>query len=142
MKQAPSSMTAAEALRHYYDIHYFGDSALTNRWVKVRLGAISIPFPNLKQRRDAIQLHDLHHMLTGYDTTWVGEGEVAAWEMASGFTRRHWVGYLYAPITFVIGFFTSPKRVIAAYRRGKGKKELMPLGRSDAKKQASSNAFA
>lgn len=127
MTEISSSTTAREALATYYKTHYFGDRALTDSWVSVRLGPVSVPFPNPKHRREAIPLHDLHHMLTGYDTTWTGEGEVAAWELGSGFPCRHWVGYFYAPITFTIGFFVSPKRVIKAFRRGRGNQNLCHL---------------
>ena len=31
-----------------------------------------------------MRYHDLHHILTEYDTTWTGEAEVSAWELATG----------------------------------------------------------
>ncbi len=33
------------------------------------------------------RIHDLHHVLTGYATTWTGEAEIAAWALASGCVR-------------------------------------------------------
>ncbi|MBY0472123.1 hypothetical protein K2X30_13230 [bacterium] len=120
-------MTAREALTKYYNQNYFGDRALTDLCVTARVGPITFPFPNPKQRRDVIQLHDLHHLLTGYSTDWIGEGEVAAWELSSGFPRKHWIGYFYAPITLIIGFFFSPKRIFKAFKRGRGKENLCHL---------------
>mgnify|MGYP003393812847 FL=1 len=118
---------AGEVLRHYYDTRYFGDKAMRDPWVWVKLGPISFPSPNLRGRREIIHLHDLHHILTGFDTDWAGEGEVAAWELASGFPKGYRVGYLYAPITFCIGLIVAPRRLIQAFRRGLGKKNLCHL---------------
>jgi hypothetical protein len=84
-------------------------------------------FPNPKARREAIHLHDLTHLLTVYETTWQGEGEVAAWELASGFPRKYWIGWIYAPITFTIGVFIAPFKVARAFRRGWGNSNLCKL---------------
>lgn len=35
-----------------------------------------LKFPNTAGRKRAIPLHDLHHVLTGYGTDWVGEAEI------------------------------------------------------------------
>lgn len=121
------SQTAKEALEEYYRVHYFGDEALTASVAWIRIGPVQIPFPNPKQRREAIELHDLTHLLTGYDTSWAGEGEVAAFELASGFPAKYWIGWIYAPITFTIGCLVAPKRVVHAFRRGLGQNNLYKL---------------
>jgi hypothetical protein len=121
------STTVKEVLQEYYSSHFFGEDAFTSKWAWLKVGSLKIPFPNLKQRREAIHLHDLTHILTGYDTTWTGEGEVAAWEIASGFTRHYWIGWLYAPVTFTVGCFIAPRRVAQAFRCGIGKKNLYQL---------------
>jgi NADPH:quinone reductase-like Zn-dependent oxidoreductase len=36
-----------------------------------------------------VKLHDIHHVLTGYDTTWRGKAEIGAWEIASGCGRHY-----------------------------------------------------
>ena len=74
-----------------------------------------------------IWLHDLTHLLTGYDTSWAGEGEIAGWELASGFTSKYWIGYFYAPITFSIGLIVAPLRTLRALRLGLGKKNVYKL---------------
>lgn len=121
------SMTTKAALEAYYRSHYFGDEALTDAWVMIRWGPLRFPFPNPKARREAIQLHDLTHLLTGYDTSWTGEGEIAAWELASGFPRKYWIGWIYSPITFVIGLVISPLRVLRAFRKGWGQSNLYQI---------------
>lgn len=120
--------TAGQALTEYYKSHYFGDKAQTDKWVWVNLiGPISLPFPNSRRRREIIYIHDLHHIVTGYTTDWTGEGEVAAWELASGFPAGFRSAYFYAPVTFLIGVFVSPLRVIKAFRRGIGQKNICHL---------------
>ncbi len=121
------SQTVQNALQEFYQTHYFGTEAQTAKVVQVRLGPIRFLFPNPKQRREVIHLHDLTHLLTGYDTSWTGEGEVAAWELASGFPRKHWIGWVYAPMTFSIGFLISPLRVAKAFLRGWGQPNLYKL---------------
>jgi hypothetical protein len=121
------SQTVQNALQEFYQTHYFGDEALTAKVVQVRLGPLRFLFPNPKQRRDAIHLHDLTHLLTGYDTSWTGEGEVAAWELASGFPRKYWIGWVYAPMTFTVGFLISPLKVAKAFVRGWGQTNLYKL---------------
>ena len=41
-------------------------------------------FPNTDSRKRAVPLHDLHHILTGYKTDWMGEAEIGAWELRAG----------------------------------------------------------
>ncbi len=113
-----SQTLVKEALREFYKTHYFGEEAFTAKWVQVRLGPIRFPFPNPKQRREVIYLHDLTHLLTGYDTSWTGEGEIAAWELASGFPRKYWIGWIYPPMTFSVGLLISPIKVLRAFWRG------------------------
>jgi len=60
----------------------------------------------------------LTHLITGYETSWVGEGEIAAWELASGFPAKMWIGYIYPPITFAIGLLLAPRKVFHAFKKG------------------------
>lgn len=112
------SQIVKAALAEFYASHYFGDEALTAKMVQVRLGPFRFYWFNPKARREVIHLHDLTHLVTGYDTSWTGEGEVAAWELASGFPQKYWIGWFYAPITFTIGALISPFRIAKAFRRG------------------------
>ena len=41
-------------------------------WRQDLVGPIPLGFPNSDARRRAVKLHDLHHVLTGYGTTWTG----------------------------------------------------------------------
>ncbi len=108
----------SEALKVFHGQERLGDEAYKQPVNYANFVVVKVPYPNLKQRRELVHLHDINHILTGYDTSWVGEGEVAAWELASGFPGRAWVGYLYAPFSLVIGFFFGPSRIVRAFRRG------------------------
>ncbi len=111
----------------FYREKMFSDDAEKARWISIKLGPIKIPFPNLRQRREAIYLHDLNHLLTNYDTTWIGEGEIAAWELASGFPKKYWIGYVYPPMTFLIGLIIAPRKTVAAFKKGVGKNTIYKL---------------
>ena len=122
------SQTVEAALKEFYRNNYFGEEAFTAKVVQVQiLGPIKLPLPNVKQRREVIHLHDLTHLVTGYDTSWAGEGEVAALELASGFPRKYWIGWVYAPLAFITGILVSPLRVAKAFRRGWGATNLYKL---------------
>lgn len=121
------SQLVPQALQAFYDSHYFGTAAFTDPWVKVQIGPIKFYFPNPPARRAAIHLHDLTHLVTGYDTSIAGEGEVAAWELASGFPPKYWIGWIYAPLTFSVGVVVAPRRIWRAWKRGWGQMNLYRL---------------
>jgi len=58
---------------------------LDDRWYRLPLGGRPVRvFPLLFGLKESVTLHDLHHLVSGYDTSWRGEHEVAAWEIGSG----------------------------------------------------------
>ena len=46
------------------------------RRLRVRLRGRALPFRPVIGYREALQLHDVHHLLTGYSTRFVGELEL------------------------------------------------------------------
>lgn len=86
-------------------------------WFKV-LGPISIPLPNLKTRRDHIYVHDVSHMLTGFDTSWKGEGAVSAWEIGSGGWKKFWILWAFTLAGFGVGVLFYFKHTKAAFNDG------------------------
>ena len=93
-------------------------AAYTDRWVTLKVGPIPLGFPSTKSRREAIRYHDLHHSLTGYHATPVGEAEIGAWEIATGckHLRAAWVLNLAA---MGVGIVLAPRRVWRAFVRGR-----------------------
>ena len=66
----------------------------------------------------AARLHDLHHIAAEYGTDWPGEGEIAAWEIASGCGGYH-AAWLLNLGGFGAGLLVAPRRVFRAFLRGR-----------------------
>jgi hypothetical protein len=119
--------TVADARERYFAAAGLA-SGYDDRWVRVRLGKRSLPlFPNTRARVAAVRIHDLHHLATGYDTTWTGEGEISAFELPSGCGPylAAWVLNLGA---FGIGCLIAPRRLLAAFVRGRQSRNLYGEG--------------
>ena len=99
------------------------DGGYSANWVRFRVGPISVPLPNTSARRRALPPHDLHHVATGYDTSWKGEAEIAAWELASG-CGLYVAAWALNFSAFVIGLFIAPRRTWRAFRRGRASESL------------------
>jgi hypothetical protein len=95
------------------------DGGDAQRWVILRIGGVPIfAFPNSSARRRSVKLHDIHHVLTAYDTSWTGESEIGAWEIGSG-CRRHWVAWILNLGAMAIGLVIAPRRTWRAFMRGR-----------------------
>jgi hypothetical protein len=115
--------TLRDARARYFAANRFGDGGYAARWVVLRAGPLRLVLPNTKQRVRSVRLHDLHHVLTGYDTTWTGEAEIAAWELASG-CRNHWAAWWLNASALAVGLGIAPRAVRAAWRRGRRTRNL------------------
>ena len=124
-------LTVGEALARFYADHDFGDEGgINDAFAYAKVGPFSIPIPNTAARKEVIWLHDLHHLLNNYDTTWAGEGQVSAWEMAAGGfgTKLYiWLLVLMAGSTGVLFF---PGVTFRAFVRGTSCRSIMSLGLS------------
>lgn len=107
-----------EARDAYLDENGFSTDAYTDKWVHFQYGPIYLVFPSTKSRRRAIKFHDLHHVLTGYRATPIGEGEIGAWEVATG-CRRLWAGWVLNLFAMGMAFPFAPGRVFRAFVRGR-----------------------
>jgi len=120
----PDDVTMREARRRYFEINAFGpNGGYDDAWVDFKLGPLPFPFPNSPARVKAVRYHDLHHVLTGYETTFVGELEISAWEIAAGCKSfvAAWVLNLGG---MAGGLFRAPKRTFAAFVRGRRQSTL------------------
>jgi hypothetical protein len=118
-----NDLTLGEARREYFERSGFGNGGYTNRWVRLKAGPVSFYFPNIKARIRAVKLHDLHHILTEYDTTWLGEAEIGAWEVASG-CGRHYAAWFLNLNAFALGLGIGPRAVYRAFLRGRRTRNL------------------
>jgi hypothetical protein len=112
------------ARAQYFRDHGLGpDGGYSARWVRFRVGPLVIPFPNSTARVAALPLHDLHHIATGYDTSWTGEAEIAAWELGAG-CGRYLAAWLLNLAALPIGLVIAPRRTWRAFRRGRSTRTL------------------
>lgn len=124
MDHYDGNLTMREALAVYWEANGFGDDGGYNKdWDWFKLGPLTLPIPNPQARKDAIKFHDMHHVVTGYATDWRGEFEIAGWETARG-CGRLWVGWALNLGGMAAGLLLMPRRVIAAFMRGRAAENL------------------
>lgn len=119
-----SASSLREARTRYFTVNGFGpNGGYDDAWVDFKLGPVPMPFPNTKARVRAVRYHDLHHVLTGYDTDIIGEFEISAWEIAAGCK-----GYVAAWQLNLGGLFAgalvAPRRTFQAFQRGRHSRTL------------------
>ncbi len=118
-RQAGDEVSVGEARARYFAENGFAaDGGYSARWVRLAKGPIPIGFPNFAARVRAVQCHDVHHLVTGYATTWTGEAEISAWELASG-CRDYWAAWMLNLGGMMIGLLIAPRAVFAACVRGR-----------------------
>ncbi len=111
-------LTLRTARQLYFDANGFEDGGYSVKWVKLKAGPLTFAFPNIEARVRSVKLHDLHHVLTEYDTTWRGEAEIGAWELASG-CADHWPAWILNLCAAAIGAVLCPRLTWRAWRRGR-----------------------
>jgi hypothetical protein len=119
------ALSLRDARGRYFADNAFGDDGgYARKWVKLQLGPLPFAFPNSAARVRAVKYHDLHHVVTGYDTDIVGEAEIGAWEIASGCAGfvAAWVLNLYAMVLGVAS--GNPGAVWRAFVRGRHTQNL------------------
>jgi len=123
-----STVRAARA--EYFAANGFSDAGYNDSWVTIKLGPIPLAFPNTSSRKRAVPLHDLHHVATGYTTTWIGESEIGAWEIAGGCTD-HFAAWVLNAGGFGYGIVLAPRRIYRAFMRGRKSRTLYHSGWDD-----------
>jgi hypothetical protein len=124
MKTYDPRLTLGEAVREYFTHNKFGDDGgYGAKWVPIKLGPLTFFVPNTKERVRAVRFHDLHHVLTGYETDLAGEFEISGWELASGCADMTVAWYLNLQ-GLIAGFLVHPRRTVAAFARGRKSRNL------------------
>jgi hypothetical protein len=116
-------LSLREARSRYFAANGLGEGGYEDKWVKFVVGPLRFAIPNTPGRVRAVRYHDLHHVVTGYATDWAGEGEIGAWEIATGCRDlvAAWVLNLYA---MWIGLWVAPRAVWRAFARGRHSRNL------------------
>ena len=128
-------MTTKEALLGFYEFNNLNlaDDFKTH-CVRVCIGCMLAPGPNVNARKKYLKFHDLHHVIAGYGIHRVGECEVSSWELGSRSCRKPLIAVmnLFALST---GLISKPQRLIQAYYRGCRSKNLYYLSESFSEKE-------
>ena len=119
-----TDLTLGAARAAYYEANGFGtDGGDALAWVPLKLWKLTLKIPNTDGRRRAVRIHDLHHVVTGYATTLVGEAEIGAWELASGCLQMPAAVVLNLGAV-AVGVAIAPGRCVRAWARGRATRNL------------------
>lgn len=118
----PDALTIREARDRFLASNGFRIEDYSAPTFTVKFLRLPVRLPNTKAHQWATPLHDLHHILTGYRTNWIGEAEIAAWELRAG--CKTLVVYWLNTSAAALGLFISPGRVWRAFLRAKGQRTL------------------
>lgn len=95
------------------------------KWAKIHVaGSLFIFLPNTAQRKKELQIHDLHHVATGYEGTWGGEAQISAWEIGSGGCGTNLYVWLIILAAAFVGLFLCPRDTYKAFALGRKCKNL------------------
>lgn len=114
----PNELLVKEALPLYFSKYHFKDGGYADKWFKIKAGLFYIPLPNIKPRVDAVKLHDIHHLITGYNANYKGEVQIGGWEIASG-CGRYYMAWILNFGSFFIGLVAFPKALFVAFMNGR-----------------------
>ena len=109
-----------DALAHHYVAHGLPlDGGASNPWFNVRIGAFTLRLPNPPARRRAVVMHDINHLVTGYNTTFSeGEMAIAAFEVGAGCGRLAIVWFINLSV-LALALVIHPRVAFAAFLRGR-----------------------
>ena len=85
--------------------------------VKAKIGRFPIYMPNFSLLSN-IYVHDINHLITGYQLTWKGEFELSAWEIAAGGWGKNYIAWYLCLMGVALGVFSFPKALWVAYKKG------------------------
>ncbi len=111
-------MITQKILEAYYKKSPFGeDGGISQKTIYVYAGPYLIPIPNIALRQSVVVYHDLHHIISGYSNSRIGEGEVGAWELATNCWNKPLAVYLNL-CGMATGILYAPKRMMKAFMQG------------------------
>ena len=115
-----ASLTLREGREAYFAENGLpSDGGYADNWVVIKVGSVPVfLFRNTASRKRDVPFHDLHHVLTGYPTTLVGEGEIGAWELGSDCSASPVAVLLNCQI-FGMLLLLHPRRMFRAFMRGR-----------------------
>lgn len=117
--------TIKELLPDFYKQYDLGDDGGKSKSsVRIEFTKnFSLYIPNFEARRKAVIKHDIHHIVTGYPSTFKGETEISAWEIGSG-CKRYWAAWVLDVSGVMTGMLFNLWGVIKAFARGRRTRNL------------------
>lgn len=98
------------------------------QWFRVQTGPVALRLPNPASRRRALFIHDVNHVLTGYDTDFSkGELAIASFDLGNG-CGAYWMAWLINFIMFGMALLVRPRETFRAFVRGRGCASLYKTG--------------
>lgn len=121
----PAGPTLREGRRRFFSAQGFpADGGYDDPWAEASFGPFPYAVPNTRARADALRVHDLHHVLTGYPADWRSESRISAWELGSGDGGRYPYAWFIALFGLFVGLLTTASSVWRAFLRGRGSTNL------------------
>jgi hypothetical protein len=116
----PDAELVSNSLKRYYELNGLPpDGGLTDPWARYKFGLFqAIAFPNFKHRVEAIRRHDVHHIVNDLDTSYLGEGLIAAWELGSG-CGRFWISWFMESQALWWGILLAPRQMFSLFQKGR-----------------------
>ena len=118
MVDPPGEATVREARARYFAENGFDEDGYQRRFVKLQLGPLPVWIVNTQSRVRSVRLHDVHHVLTGYRTDVLGEGEIGAFELGAG-CADHFAAWYLNLNAVAIALPLGPAALRRAFARGR-----------------------
>lgn len=119
----PDMVLREARLRHFATNGLGPDGGYNDEWGTFVVGKLVIPFPNSPSRVKVLSYHDVHHIVTGYDTSTLGELEISSWEIGAG-CKDYLVSWHFDLMGLAAGLLFIPRRAFRAFVRGRRTRTL------------------
>ena len=120
--------TLLAARAEHYALNEFGeDGGASRTWDEAQFGPIPYAVPNTRARADALRVHDLHHVLTDYETDW----RSASWICVVNEDRPSLASSRLARMRSMLAVFSGPSPCwLMASRTARSGRMMMALSGS------------
>ena len=127
MTEMASSSVQEALARHLASSGLPPDAGDSDPFAVVRIFHLPYPIPNTRARKRAVRIHDLNHLVSGYETDRIGELEISAWELASGGCRDYGAAWVLDLAGLLGGLLVAPSRTVRAFWTGRSQQNLYPF---------------
>ncbi len=136
MHYEDSELLDSALLRYYLANQLPSDGGVSDPWARYTFGNLdAIAFPNFEIRNEALRRHDIHHILNNLDTSPLGEGLIAAWELGSG-CGRFWISWFMESQALWWGILLSPRQTLHFFILGRKSQNFFHNEIGDSKKKS------